>query len=68
VDRDVSLQQTEINRYLIDNVSENELLVNSKLDTLKTTPLVGTVQSIDGNVATILTEDGKTIKARIVHD
>jgi hypothetical protein len=66
VNRDIRLILSEINTYLQDGVSEDELLIDSALSSLNITPLVGTVQSISDNIATILTEDGRTIKARIL--
>lgn len=68
VNRDVRLLLSEVNTYLGDSLSNEELIIDSKLDSLNITPMIGTVQSIDGNIATILTEDGKTIKARIIID
>ncbi len=67
VNRDVRLLLSEVNTYLGDSLSNEELIIDSKLNSLNITPMIGTVQSIDGNIATILTEDGKTIKARIIN-
>jgi len=64
-DRDMNLLQLGTTVVDEDAISTTESIVEHELSTIPRA-VVGTVLSIDGNIATVLTEDGRTIKVRIV--
>jgi hypothetical protein len=66
VDKNMALQQLWGNRYQSDSFSELETTIDAKLSELDLTPMIGTVTAITNETATVETEDGKTLKARLL--
>lgn len=64
-DRDLNLLQLGTTLVDENNIDTTESVVNYALSKTPT-PVIGTVLSIDGNVATVRTEDGRIIDVRIV--
>lgn len=64
-DRDMNLLQLGTSVVDEDSISTTESIVEHELAKVQS-PVIGTVISIDGNIATVETEDGKIIKVRVV--
>lgn len=64
-DRDMNLLQTGTTDVNNDNITDTERVIQYEM--AKTpSPVIGTVLSISGNIATVETEDGRIIDVRIV--
>lgn len=64
-DRDLNLLQLGTTIVDENNIDTTESVVNYALSKTST-PVIGTVIAIDGNIATVETEDGRTLEVRIV--